>query len=126
MAAGFWLLPEGFDDLRDLVDLAPVGAAPVPPLVAVHRPELAALVGPLVPDADAALLQPFHVGVATQEPKQLIDDRFQVQLLRREQREALGEIEAQLAAEHRERAGAGAIGFARAALEHLGEEIEIL
>ena len=34
----------------DLIDLAAVGGAPAAPLLAVHRPELAALVGPLVPD----------------------------------------------------------------------------
>ena len=102
--------------LRDLVDLAAVGRAPVAPLVAVHRAELAVLVGPFVPDGDAALLQPLHVGVAAQEPEQLVDDRLQVQLLGGEQREAVGEVEAQLAAEHRQRAGAGAVGLARAAL----------
>src|SRR5437660_5026191 len=112
--------------LRDLVDLATFRRAPVPPLVAVHRSQLAALVRPFVPDADAALLQPLHVGLATQEPQQLVDDRFQVQLLRRQQREARVEREAQLPAEDRERAGAGAIGLARAALEYLGEEIEVL
>ena len=35
------------------------------------------------------------------------------------------QVEAQLAAEHRQRAGAGAVGLARAALEHLGEEVEV-
>ena len=67
---------------------------------------------------DAALLQPAHVGVAAQEPEQLVEDRLEVQLLGGEQREAVAEVEAQLPAEHRERAGAGAVGLARAALQH--------
>src|SRR5438270_13604891 len=96
------------------------------PLVAVHRAELAVLVGPLVPDRHAALLQPAHVGVAAQEPQQLVDDRLQVQLLGGEQREAVLEREAHLAAEHRERASRGAVRLARAALEQLFQQVEIL
>src|SRR5438105_3826802 len=88
--------------------------------------ERAALVGPFVPDADAALLEPSYVGVAAQEPQQLVEDRLEVQLLRREQREALVEREAQLPSEHRQRAGAGAIGLARAVLEHFLQQIEIV
>src|SRR5882672_10326149 len=96
------------------------------PLVAVYRAELAVLVGPLVPDRHAALLQPAHVGVAAQEPEQLVEDRLEVQLLGGEQREAFAEREAQLPAEERERAGAGAIGLARAALQHFAEQLEVL
>src|SRR2546427_9825659 len=96
------------------------------PLVAVHRAELAVLVGPLVPDRHAALLQPAHVGVAAQEPQQLVDDRLQVQLLGGEQREAVLEREAHLAAEHRKRAGPGAVRLARAAAEQLFQQVEIL
>src|SRR3989442_11067802 len=114
------------DHLRDLVDLAPVGRAPVAPLVAVDRAELAALVGPFVPDRDAALLEPFHVGVAAQEPEQLVDDGFEVQLFRRQEREARSEREAQLPAEQRERASAGAVGLARAMVEHLRQQIEVV
>src|SRR6185436_10812015 len=100
--------------------------SPVPPLVAVHRAELAVLVRPFVPDRHAALLQPAHVGVAAQEPEQLVEDRLHVQLLGGEQRKALAQVEAQLPAEHRLRAGAGAVGLARAALEHFGQELEVL
>ena len=42
---------------RDLVDRPAVGRLPRPPLLAVDRAELAVLVGPLVPDGDAVLLQ---------------------------------------------------------------------
>src|SRR5260221_14633484 len=103
-----------------------MGRAPGAPLVAVPRAELAALVGPFVPDAHATLLQPLDVGVAAPEPEQLVEDGFEVQLLRREQRKALVEREAQLAAEHRERAGAGAVGLARAVLAHLGVQVALL
>ena len=56
---------------------------------AIDRPEIAVLVRPLVPDLDAALLQPAHIGLAAQEPQQLIDHRFEVDLLGRDQRKAL-------------------------------------
>src|SRR5262249_19006832 len=118
--------PQRLDDLADLVDLAAFGRAPVAPLVAVDRSELARGVGPFVPNAHAALLQPPHIGVAAQEPQELVDDGLEMQLLRREKREGGLEREAQLPAEHRERAGPGAVALARAALEHLGEKVEIL
>ena len=94
--------------------------------MAVDRPEVAALVGPFVPDAHAVLVEIFDVGVAGQEPEQLVDDRLQVQLLGGEQREAVGEIEAHLIAEHRQRAGAGAVALFRAAAQNVFHQIEVL
>ena len=73
--------------LRDLVDVAAVGRRPAAPLVAVDRAELAVGVGPLVPDRHAGRLQRAHVGLAAQEPEQLVDDRLGVHLLGRHQRE---------------------------------------
>src|SRR5207247_1840157 len=110
----------------ELAALPALRRSPMAPLVAVHRAELAVLVGPLVPDRHAALLQPAHIGFAAQEPQQLVDDRLQVQLLGGEQREAVLEREAHLAAEHRERAGPGAVRLAGAALEQLLQQVEIL
>ena len=60
-------------------------------MLAVDRAEIAALVGPFVPNAHAVLVEILDVGVAGQEPEQLVDDRFQVQLLGGEQREAVSE-----------------------------------
>ena len=105
---------------------AAVGRRPGPPLVAVDRAEVAGVVGPLVPDRDAALLQPAHVGVAAQEPQQLADDRAHVQLLGRDDREALGQVEAHLVAEHAARAGAGAVGLVDAVRQDVVEEVEVL
>ena len=58
-------------------------------MLAVDGAELAVRVGPLVPDPDAVTVQRAHVRVAGEEPEQLVDDRFQVQLLGRQQRELL-------------------------------------
>src|SRR3954451_11161242 len=126
VAAGIGLLPQGFQYLGDLVYLPAFRRAPVAPLVAVDRPELSHRVGPLVPDRHASLLQPLHIGVAAQEPQQLVDDGFEMQLFRRQQREGGLEPEAQLPAEHRQRAGPGAVALARAVGKHFGEQVEIL
>src|SRR5262249_4173258 len=91
----------------------------------VHGAELALLVRPLIPDADAMLVQPGGVRIVTQEPEQLADYRANVNLLRRDEREALREIEAHLATEERERAGASAIGLACAGVSHLAHHVQI-
>ena len=54
--------------LRNLVDGAAAVVGPGAPLVTVDGPQVAMLVGPLVPDAHTMLLQIAHVGVAMQEP----------------------------------------------------------
>ena len=80
MPARVGIVAEGIDELRHLIDFASVRRSPVAPLVAVDRTEFPAVVSPIVPDADAILLQIPNVGVAPQEPQQLVDDRAQMQL----------------------------------------------
>src|SRR5690349_24579711 len=45
---------------------------PRPPLHAVDGPEITRGVGPLVPDRDAVVLEPLDVGVASEEPEELV------------------------------------------------------
>src|SRR5207302_8388938 len=52
--------------------------------------------------------------------------RVEMLLLSGDKRKALGEVEARLAAEHRERAGAGAVGLLDAVGKHALHEIKIL
>ena len=78
MAARVGVAADLLDHLGDLVDVPAVGGRPGAPLVAVDRPEVAVRVGPLVPDRDAAVLQPLDVGVAAQEPQQLAEDADRV------------------------------------------------
>jgi hypothetical protein len=54
-----------------------------------------------------------------------MDDRLQVHLLGGHQRETGIEVKAQLRAEHRQRAGAGAVGLAGAVFEHVAQQVEI-
>src|SRR5690606_11446138 len=114
------------DRARDLIDLARVGGLPPAPLRTVDRPELAPLVRPLVPDRHAVALQVLDVGVPGEEPQKLVDDRAHMQLLRRQQREAVREIEAHLMAEHAECPGSGAVAFPHAALAYRPQQIKVL
>src|SRR5262249_7603521 len=85
---------------------------PIPPLRAVNAAEISFFIGPFVPDRDAVLIEVLDVGVATQKPKQLVNDRFDVQFLRcqeRKSRPPRAQIESRLRTEDRQRAGAGAI-----------------
>ena len=104
----------------------PLAVRPGAPLMAIDRAEFAIGVGPFVPDGDAAFLQPAHIGVAAEEPEQLVDDGLHMQLLGGDQRKAVREIEAHLVAEDRKRAGAGAVAFFHARLEHRLHEVVIL
>src|SRR5438477_7250694 len=87
--------------------------APVSPLRAVNAAEISFLVGPFVPNRHAVFVEIFDVGVAAQKPEQFVNDRFDVQLLRgqeRKSRPARPQVVAGLCTEDRQRAGAGAIG----------------
>src|SRR5690606_700687 len=88
--------PEHADEVFDLIDAAAVGSAPRAPLFPVHGPQLAVLPRPLVPDRDLVLLQVADVRVAAQKPEELYDDRTGVELLRRQERKSLAQVEAHL------------------------------
>ena len=110
----------------DLVDASAIPGVPRTPLHAVHRPEVAVLVRPLVPDADPVLLQPGHVRGAGQEPQELADDGLDVNVLRRDQREPPREVVAQLRAEDGTRARARAIPLRGSLAHDAREEILVL
>src|ERR1700677_1602300 len=111
------------DDLGDLVDRCAVQRAPVAPLRAVDAAEIAVLVGPFVPDGNAALLQPADVGFSAQKPEQLVDKRLEMDLLGCDEREGLAKRVARLRAEDGERARAGAVGLGPALLKDEPEKI---
>ena len=73
-----------------------VGRRPRAPLIAVNRAKISASVRPFIPNRHAVFRQVPDIGIAFQKPKQLVNDRAQVQFLGREQRKALFEVEAHL------------------------------
>ena len=125
-AARVGLLPQQPHDLGDLIDVSAVRRRPAAPLHAVDGAEIAVLVGPLVPDRDAVLLQPADVSLAAKKPQQLVGDRREMHLLGRHEREALGEIEAHLVAEDADRSRSGAVLLGRPAVENVAGEVLVL
>jgi len=125
VAARVGVVFERVDHRGDLVDVAAVGRGEGPPLAAVDRAQFAVGVGPGVPDFDAVLLQVGDVGVALEKPQQLVDDRFEVQFFGGQHREAGSEVVADLPAEERAGAGAGAVALGRAVVEDVLQEVEV-
>ena len=93
--------------------------------MAIDRPEFAVGIGPFIPDRDTVVAQIGDIGRARQKPQQLVDDRFEMQLLGGDQRKSLRKVEAHLPAEDRSGAGAGAIGFLDTVLENMSHQIVI-
>ena len=67
--------------------------------MAVNRTEVAVFVGPLVPDVDVVVEEVLDVGVSGDEPEEFMDDPFQENLLRRQEREPFLEVEPHLVSE---------------------------
>ena len=125
-AARIGIVPDGVDHLRELVDGTAVGGRPAAPLVAVHRPQVAVLICPLVPDGDSVVLEILDVGIAGDEPEKLVDDGLQVHLLGSEEREAFAQVETHLVAEHALRADPRAVFLDDALAADAPEQVEIL
>src|SRR5947209_14688158 len=98
---------------------------PGAPLISVNRTELAVRVRPFVPDRDFVFVEIADVRLTSEEPQQLHDDRAEMDFLRRHQRKSGAEVEAKLAPENTECAGAGAVGFRRAVLEDVADEVQV-
>ena len=73
--------------------------------------EVTIFIGPLIPDAHTIVLQVFHIGVASEEPQEFMDDRLEMQLLGSEAGETLLKVETHLVAKHADGAGAGAVAL---------------
>jgi len=72
------------------------------------------------------LLQIPDVRIAGQKPQQLMDDRFQVQLLGRDQGKAFIKRKPHLVTEHRQRPGSGAVVFLDPTAEDEFHQVKIL
>jgi hypothetical protein len=89
VAARVRVVLQAVDQLRDLVDQAAVGRFPAS-ATACRRPGRGRRSRrPTRPRCARRFLQVLDVGIALEEPQQFVDDRFQVQLLGGQQREAV-------------------------------------
>ncbi len=93
---------------------------------AVDSAEIAVRIRPLVPNRHALFVERADIGVAAQKPKQLVDDRLEMQLLRRQERETFPQIKSRLRPKDRNRPDAGPIGPRLSARQDEAEEIVIL
>src|SRR5215207_7723622 len=99
------------DHFADLIDRFAVPARPRSPLPTIHRPPLALGVGPLVPNRNSVLVEITDIRVAVEKPQEFINDRLEMHLLCRHEREARGQIETHLVTEDAARADAGTVAL---------------
>jgi hypothetical protein len=99
------------DEVGDLVDVRAVGAAPRAPLVTVDGSQLTIFTSPLVPDAYFVVVEILNVSIASEEPKQFVYDRTEMEFLGGEEREAVIEMETHLIAKSTQRTGARPVVF---------------
>ena len=91
---------DALDGLLNLVDDSAVFRLPPTPLLAVHGPQVAVFIRPLVPDANAVFLQVLDVGIALEEPEQFVDDGGKVQLLGGDHRKSVCKVKSHLVTKH--------------------------
>ncbi len=108
----------GLDDVDDLLNLVDAFVVPVSPLSSVNRSEVAVGISPFVPDCHLMVVEILDVGVAADEPQELIDYRLDVSLLSCDEREAFGEVKPHLMPENADCSGAGAVAFLNALVEN--------
>jgi hypothetical protein len=125
VASGSGVVPEAVDEVGDLINGGAIGFGPGPPLLSVDWPEIAIFVGPFVPDGDFVFLEIGNVGVAFEEPKELVDDRAQVKFFGGEARKPVAEVVADLSSEDAERPGSGAVPSFLSIFQNIGEEVEV-
>src|SRR3979411_3294604 len=77
--------PDGLDESFNLVDMAAVRTSPVSPLCAIDPSKVAVFIRPFIPYRYFVFAKVSDIGIAFQEPEQLVDDRAQVKFLCRQQ-----------------------------------------
>jgi hypothetical protein len=99
------------DDILYLVNCTTIIVSPSAPLFAIDGSEFTIFVSPFIPNPHTMLLQVADIGIALQEPQQLVDNTFEVQFFGSKQREAVFQIETHLVAENGNGSGACPIVF---------------
>ena len=106
--------------------MSAIVVGPRAPLVAIDMPQIAIFIGPLIPYAHSVVLQIFNIGVACQEPQQLVYNRLQVQLFGCEQGETLLQVKTHLITKGTDSTRSGTVVFACTIVENVLQEVEIL
>jgi hypothetical protein len=114
------------NEIADLIDHLSIFSFPASPLLAIDGTEIAIGVGPFIPDPDAVFFQVGDIGLALEEPKQLIDDAFHVNLLGSHERKPLLQVKAHLVAETALRSRTCSVRFMGTRVKDMMKEIEVL
>ena len=112
------VLLEIVDQLGDLIDTSAIGFGPAAPLRSIDWAEIAVGISPFIPDGDIVFVEIADIGIAFEEPEQLVDDRSEMELLRREQGKAVGQIKALLRTKDRMGSRTGAILLGSSMIEN--------
>lgn len=116
---------DGLHHLADLIDGLAIGSGPTAPLMAIHRAQVPVFIRPLIPDPDAMVLQVLHICISFEEPKQFVDNGFDVEFFGGQHGESLLQIHPHLVPECADRSGTGPIVLLNAVIEYMSEEILI-
>jgi hypothetical protein len=123
VAARVGIVAQIVQQLANLVERTAVSRRPRAPLIAIHWSQFALFIRPLIPNRHAVFVQIANVGVAPQKPKQFMNNRAQMQLLRRHRRKALAQIEAHLIAKHTQRAHPRSIFPSHTIFQYMSHQI---
>jgi hypothetical protein len=126
MPARFRFCPDLIDELGYLIDFAPIGRFPGPPLRAIDGTQVSFFVGPGIPNVNIVVCEIFDVGVTGKEPEKFMDDSFEEDFSRRHQREALRQVKAQLRPKNALGPGPGPVAPGNAVIEDVLQKIEVL
>ena len=92
----------------------------------VDGPQLTIFIRPCVPYGDPVFCKILDVGVTSQEPKQFMNNRLEMQFLGGENRKPFSQVKTHLMAEDTLGSGAGAIATKHSSLTHIAKKIKIL
>jgi hypothetical protein len=75
----------------------------------IYRSQIAVLIRPFVPDTNSVFLEVFDIGVASEKPKQFMDNGLEVEFLGGEEGETFFQIKTHLMSKNRNGASASTV-----------------
>ena len=92
----------------------------------VDGPQITVLICPLIPYGDPVFIKILYIGVPSQEPKQFMDNRFEMQFLGGENRKPYAQVKTHLIAENTLSSGAGPVASEHPSFAHMTQKGKIL
>jgi hypothetical protein len=95
------IVPDGIDDLVNLMDGTAIGGAPVTPLRSVDPTQVPLGIGPFIPNAHPVFTQVTDIGIPFEKPQQLVDNAPEMQFFGGQQGEAFLKVKTHLSPKDR-------------------------